>query len=205
MFERPRRLVSWLVPLCATALAAQTPTTRTVTDHRLVSGADPRATFVIDTAYRFVGGQTIDILKVAGAEQFFFVRSGPDRTVRSFYWLQFEHYYPANTYTYDYSGIDQQALSLGPLAFVGDIRTLPNYFTMDKRPGSDSEAAATFLRDRGLSLSGTFVTLRLFHLPDASKRRELMIIYGERVTDERSSDNVKGALVQHAEAGITVQ
>lgn len=195
----------WCLLALPALLAAQADPPRSVTHNRLRSPANPAAVFVIDTTLRFVGGQTIDILNVAGAEQYFFAEVTPDSNLQRFYWFQFEHYYPTNTYTYDYSGFTQLQVTLKSLPFVGDIRTIPNYFGGDSRPGSDSDAAARFLQARGLLLDGTFVTLRLFHLPDSSRRRELMIIYGERLPRQADSARVRAALLAHARAGLSVQ
>jgi hypothetical protein len=193
-----------LLLLLASNLPAQATPVREVTGGALVSNADPAASFAIDKAFQYAGGQVIDILKVAGAEQHFFIEAGADHSIRRFYWLQFEHYYPDNNYTYDYSGFVQKPVQLGAIAFMGDVRTSANYFTMDDRPGSDSKAAENFLRARGFKLDGTFVTLRLFHLPDATKRRELMIIYGELLPSGASEEAVKAGITAHAQADIGV-
>jgi hypothetical protein len=191
--------------LLSAALLAEAPRLRKVDGGTLISTAGPAASFVFDTSFPYAGGQIIDVLKVAGAEQHFFVDAAPDRSIRRFYWVQFEAYYPDNTRTYDFSGIPQKPVSVGRLAFMGDVRVKANYFTMDDRPGSDSKAAADFLRDRGFKLDGTFVTLRLFHLPDATRRRELMIIYGEILPDDASREQVKSEITAHAQASVEVR
>ncbi|MCE9540835.1 MAG: hypothetical protein K8R85_16700, partial [Bacteroidetes bacterium] len=78
-------------------------------------------------------------MDVAGAEQYFFIDSAADHSIRRFIWVQFEHYYADNNNSYDYSRIKQQPVSIGRLSFMGDIRLRKNYFTMDDRPGSDSK------------------------------------------------------------------
>ena len=88
---------------------------------------------------------------------------------------------------------------------MGDVRVREKYFTMDDRPGSDSMAAADFLRGKGFKLDGTFVTLRLFHLPDDTRRRELMIIYGEMLPPDAPADPVKAAITAHAQANVEVR
>jgi hypothetical protein len=186
------------------ALFAQAAPLREVKGDTLISTAEPAASFVFGKPFLYAGGQTIDILKVAGAEQHFFIDAAADRSIRRFYWIQFEHYYPDNTHTYDYSRIEQKPVPIGRLAFMGDVRVSPRYFTMDDRPGSDSKAAADFLRAQGFKLDGTFVTLRLFHLPDATKRRELMIIYGEILPGDASEEHARSEITAHAQANIQV-
>ena len=191
--------------LLASALAAQSAPTRQVHGDTLVSPADPAATLIINPAFRYAGGQVIDILKVAGAEQYFFIDAAPDSAILRFYWIQFEYFYPGNSHSYNYSGIkNQKPLMLGRLDFAGDVRVGANYFTDDDRPGSDSKAAEEFLRAKGFNIAGTFITLRMFHLTDASKRRELMIIYGEALPDSSAEQRIKSGITAHAQGNIKV-
>lgn len=143
-------------------------------------------------------------MNVAGAEQYFFIDAAADHSIRRFYWIQFEHYYTDNNNIYDYSRIKQQPVSIGRLDFMGNIRLRMNYFTMDDRPGSDSKAAENFLRGKGYTLNGSFMTLRLFHLPDETKRRELMIIYGELFTGQVPEEQMRSEITAHAQENITV-
>jgi hypothetical protein len=177
---------------------------RKVLGNSLVSPADPACALSVDAAFRYAGGQSVDLMKIAGAEQHFFVDEATDRSIRRFYWIQFEHFYPDNARSYDVSRIKQAPVAIGRLPFTGDVRVSPNYFTMDQRPGSDSKAAEEFLRARGFEIGGTFVTLRLFHFPDASKRSELMIIYGEVLPPGASEETVRSEITAHAQAGLKV-
>ena len=197
------RLAPTLVLLVPSMLAAQAAPTREVRGDTLISPADPAGRFVFAPAFQFAGGQAIDVVQVAGAEQFFFVEAAPDMSIRRFYWVQFEHYYPSNTYTYDFSGISQKPVPLGRLVFQGDVRVRANYFTMDPRPGSDSKAGMELLRARGFNVDGTFATLRMFYLPDTTRRRELMIIYGERVPEGTTEAAIAEGLTARAQAGMS--
>jgi hypothetical protein len=195
-------LATFLVLLSPSLLGAQSAPARAVRGDTLVSPADPAVTFVFSPPFRFAGSQTIDILKVAGAEQFFFIEAAEDSSIRRFYWVQFEHYHPSNDHTYDFSSMNLQPVQVGRLDFLGDVRVRDDYFTMDKRPGSDSQAAQVFLKAKGFRIDGTFATLRLFHLPDASRRRELMIIYGERVPAGTAAADIAPGLTARARAGL---
>jgi hypothetical protein len=198
------RPAAFLSLLWSSALWAQAAPGREVRSGTLISKADPAASIVIDKSLQFAGAQTIDILKVAGAEQYFFIEAAADHSIRRFAWIQFEHYYPQNGYTYDYTGMELKPVQVGRLTFEGDVRVKENYFTMDDRPGSDSKAAENFLRAKGFNIDGTFVTLRLFHLPDATKRRELMVIYGEVLPRGASPDRLTSEITAHAIASIKV-
>ena len=197
------RSTSLLLLLAPSILGAQAAPAREVRGDTLVSGADPAVTLVFSGPFRFAGSQTIDVLKVAGAEQFFFIEAAADSSIRRFYWVQFEHYYPVNDHTYDFSSMNLSPVSLGRLEFLGDVRVRDGYFTMDKRPGSDSEAAQRFLQAKGFRIDGTFATLRLFHLPDSTRRRELMIIYGERVPAGTEPAEIGPELTARARAGVS--
>jgi hypothetical protein len=201
---RSSLVLSFLLVLPAAVRTQTPPHLRPVHGDTLISAMDPAARFVIAAPFHAAGGQVIDILGVAGAEQQFFIDAAPDSTIRRFYWIQFEHYYPTNGSTYDYSWFQHRPVTLGRLTFEGDVRVRDGYFTMDQRPGSDSKAAESFLRARGYKLGGTFVTLRLFHLPDATKRKELMVIYGEAVVDSASSGPTQAAITAHAQAGLKI-
>ena len=194
-----------LLLLRSSTLAAQDAPLRQVSKGTLISRSDPAASFEIDRAFHYVGGQTIDILGVAGAEQYFFMDTAAAHSIRRFYWIQFEHYYASNTATYDYTGMALHPVQLGSIPFLGDIRTIPQYFTDDNRPGSDSKAAEDFLVAHGLALQGTFVTLRLFNLPDSTRRRELMVIYGELLPNGASEERVRSTITAHAQANIGVR
>ncbi|XHS76500.1 creatininase family protein [Burkholderiaceae bacterium UC74_6] len=171
----------------------------------LVSANDPAASFTVNKDFHYIGGQRIDLFKLAGAEQHFFVDVSPGNSIRRFYWLQFEQFHPDNDKVYNYAGIVQQPVPLGRLLFMGDVRVSPNYFTMDDRPGSDSKAAENFLRSLGLNIDGTFVTLRLFHLTDASRRKELMVIYGERLMPDTDASAVKAQIIERAQTGMELR
>ena len=205
--EAPMRssaVLSLLLILPAVTSAQAAASLRPVHGDTLISTMDPAGRFIVGAPFRSAGGQVIDILRVAGAEQQFFIDAAPDSTIRRFYWIQFEHYYPDNTHAYDYSVFDLHPVTIGRLAFQGDVRVSDHYFTMDQRPGSDSKAAENFLRAKGYKLGNTFVTLRLFHLPDATRRKELMIIYGEAVADSASSGRTQAEITAHAQAGLRI-
>lgn len=197
----------WLVVLAGAVSAQDNRLTveRKVHGNTLQSAADPAITLTFAKPFHYAGGQAFDIFQVAGAEQHLFVESGPDRAIRRFYWVQFEHYYANNKHTYDYSEIEQLPLQLGRFTFQADTRVAPNYFTGDLRPGSDSEATLKFLRDKGYKVDGDYARVRMFLLPDDSKRKELMIIYGEAVAPGAAADQLKKEALQHAREWLKVR
>jgi hypothetical protein len=178
---------------------------RRVSGQTVTSAANPAVKIEVAKPFIYVGGQVIDIFKVAGAEQHFFVDAAPDKSVKRFYWIQFEQYYPENNYTSDYGGIPQVPVKLGRLDFAADTEVVKDYFTSDNRAGSDSEAGLKLLQTNGYNVNGDFVRTRMFHLPSADKRKELMIIYGEVVAPGTSEDAAKTAAQKHAVENITLK
>jgi hypothetical protein len=196
---------AWLFCLLTVALMAQSAPERTVRNNVIVSKSDPAVTLGVTNNLKYAGGQVIDILKVAGAEQHFFIEEGPGKTVRRFLWVQFEHYYPTNQHIYDYSQFKSKPMQLGDLEFQADARVIAKYFVDDNRPGSDSEAAQKFLQAKGYNLDGTFASLRMFYLTDESKRKELMMIYGEVVRPGESDEQATARVIDQAQKSITVR
>ena len=199
-------LFGFAVGCCVLAGAQQSSVgvQRTVTNNTLKSASDPAITLEVDKSFQYVGGQSFDIFHVAAAEQHLFVDAGPGRSVRRFYWVQFEHYLPDNKFVYDYTGIEQKPLQIGPLKFMEDTAVVPDYFTSDNRSGSDSEAALNLLRKNGYAVDGRFIRVRMFYLPDVNKRKELMLIYGEKFNAGASEEEAKGAALRHAEQYVKI-
>lgn len=178
---------------------------RTVTGRVLKSSSDPAVTLKIGASFEYAGGQTIDIFHVAGAEQHFFVDAGPDKAIRRFYWIQFEHYYPSNSHTYDYGGIKQTTLKFGPIDFLADTTIDPEYFTGGNQPGSDSEATQKFLEGKDYKVDGKFVRTRMFYLTDSTKRKELMVIYGEAMQSDSPEAQAKSNAQRHAQEFLKIE
>ena len=142
---------------------------------------------------------------MAGAEQHLFVESGPDRVIRGFIRCNLEHYYASNKDTYDYTGIEQRPLQLGRFTFQEDTLVVPKFFTDDNRPGSDAAATLKFLREKGYKGEGDYTRVRIFLLPDDTKRKELMIIYGESAAPGQTKDQRKQEALRHAREWLEVR
>jgi hypothetical protein len=198
---------SVLLLLLSLAAFAQSPSKpqRTVNGHTLVSRSDPAVKLNFSKSFTYAGGQVIDIFHVAEAEQHFFVEAAPDKSIKRFYWIQFEHYYPSNGHTYDYSGIKSSPLMIGSIEFVADTRVSQNYFNADTRSGSDSEAGRKLLEQKGYKLDGSFARVRMFYLPDSTKTKELMVIYGEALTPGVGDEQAKYQAVEHAREGLKIE
>ena len=153
-------------------------TLRTVRDHTILSPELPKADLTLGNAFRYVGGQQVNLYGMADAEQHLFIRGGSNGVVDAFYWVQFEHRVPGDQHTYNYQL--GHTTDIGGLSFVYDVKSWPNYATdMLDDPASDGAAISRLLARSHLKFPQRAARVRMFHLPTPDHRSELMIIYGE--------------------------
>lgn len=158
---------------------------RQVRGQTLLSPELPNASLTVAKEFHYVGGQRVNLYGNADAEQHVFVTSGDHGVVQRFYWIQFEHFLPSNTHTYDYA--PTRTVEIGGLTFVYDAKSWPQYKSMQAEDaGSDGAAIEKLLEQHGLSFPARAVRVRMFHLPTPDHRSELMIIYGEALPDQSS-------------------
>jgi len=154
---------------------------RVASGRTLRSSADPAVCLQFGDRYSYAGGQRFVLYDVADAEQHFFVDAGPDRVLRSFYWIQFEQYLPGKGDSYTYAPV--RLLRIGSLDFITDTKVFADYgktvMNPEKLNGSDQSRAGALLRAKGYRLPAAAVRARMFYLPDETRRKELMIIYVE--------------------------
>ena len=107
--------------LVAAAAGAQTmPLRHAVEGHVVPVGEGGIATLVVDTAFRYVGGQRFVLLGVADAEQHAFVAADAAGNIQRFYWVQFEQYLPGSQGRYDYA--QDQGLTLNGREWRAQVR-----------------------------------------------------------------------------------
>ena len=177
----------------------------------------PKAELTIAKGFRFAGTQRVNLYGNAEAEQYLFVKVGPRRTVSQFYWVQFEHFLPTNNRTYDYD--PKRTMEMGHIVFAYDVKSWPDYEAMQAEdPASDGAAIQRLLAIRHLSFPHKTVRVRMFHLPSADRRAELMIIYGEALPRDAAIPVRQGGVeldteapgsaqtfLQHARQGLVVR
>jgi hypothetical protein len=158
------------------------PHLREVRGQSIVSKELPAATLTFGKDFRYVGGQKVNLYGNAEAEQHLFVKAESRGAVERFYWVQFEQFFPTNTYTYDYH--PDRTTDIGGLQFIYDAKSWPDYAAMQiEDPASDGAAVQHLLSQHGLALPKRAVRVRMFHLPTPDRRAELMIIYGEALPE----------------------
>jgi hypothetical protein len=104
------------------------------------------------------------------------VKPDEQRNVLELYWVQFEGYIPTRPdlhHKYD----SPQHTTVEDMDFYVD--TWPRSNGEKTEPGSDREHIDALIRAKGYKIPANMMYVRLVHLLDAEKRKELMIIYGE--------------------------
>ena len=156
------------------AVAADAPE-RTVRGTAVSSQHSPPVHIEVPDSAHYVGADRWVLYDVADCEIHVFVEADAQKKIKRFFWIQFEAYIPAKPDSkYSYSGA---TVNLDGTDFFVRARFGPT--TDTGRPGSDSEHVQKLLRDHGYTAPAEMMNVRLVHLPDEMKRKELMIIYAE--------------------------
>jgi hypothetical protein len=156
---------------------------REVRGQTIVSKALPKAELTFAREFRYVGRQQVNLYGNAEAEQYVFVKADHSRAVEKFYRVQFEHFLPTNSRTYDYS--PDRTTTIGGINFIYDVKSWPDYAALQgEDPQSDGAAIARLLAKNGFSFPKRAIRVRMFHLPTPDRRTELMIIYGESLPND---------------------
>ncbi len=148
---------------------------RSVSENRLFSNRDPSVVMRFDRSFRHIGGQKFVLYGTADTEQHFFVETTADNKLQSFYWIQFEEYLPDNSYQYDYEDSPAR-LRLNDYDFYLDTAVIHSN-PKKRRAGTDGSLARQFVLSKGYTFPEDFSYARLVYLTDASRRKELMIIF----------------------------
>jgi hypothetical protein len=202
------------VPICRTA-----PTERVVLHHTVISRRDPAVEVKLPSFVHYVGTDRFllsdpKLGNFDACELYAFVDSDQGRQVRKFYWIQFEGYLPGHPYLH-YTYDSPQHATIGGLDFYVDTElSSPN---QPPKPGSDGARFYSLLASHGYQ-RGDLMAVRLVHLVDTMKRKELMIIYAESLAPtgystaqlaEGGAEHAKWAaiadgLVRRAEQSVSI-
>jgi hypothetical protein len=149
---------------------------RKVESNVIVSERDPKVRIELPKSVRYVGADRWILLGIADCELHAFVEADEEQNVQRLYWVQFEGYVPTRPelkHQYD----SPRHTTIGGLDFYVDTWVK----SMDKKtaPGSDEEHIQALIRAKGYKMPAAMMYVRLVHLLDEQKRKELMIIYAE--------------------------
>ena len=153
---------------------------RAVFDNTVVSQRDPAVDIKLPTSAHYLGADRFLLTdrtlgEFDDCELHAFVDSEDGRNIRKLYWVQFEAYLPSHPslhHSYD----SPRHLTIGGLDFYLDTWVSSGSTPPD--PGSDDAHLDSLLASKGYR-RGASMSVRLVHLIDAEKRKELMIIYAE--------------------------
>ena len=161
------------------SLATQpTPPERRIQGNTITSANNPAGTIQLLNSPAYVGADRWILHGIADCELHAFVQAAPQKKVQRLYWIQFESYLPTKQdlhHTYD----SPRHTQINGLDFYVDTWVEP---TSDNiKPDSDVEHIHNILQTHGYKLPTGMMSIRLVHLLDQQKRKELMFIYSEDV------------------------
>jgi len=129
-------------------------------------------------AAHYLGSDRWILYGMANCELHAFVDPNPEKLVQRLYWVQFESYLPTRPelhHTYN----SPKHTTLGARDFFVD--TWVRSTEEKNRAGSDVEHIISLIAKNGYRMPSAMMYVRLVHLLDDQKRKELMIIYGEDI------------------------
>jgi hypothetical protein len=196
-------------------LQATTPE-RKVERNAIYSAHEPNVRVQFPDSVQYVGADRWNLYGIADCELHAFVDSDAQKNVQRLYWVQFEGYLPSKpdlAHQYD----SPRHTTIGGLDFYVDTWVRPKDAQTQK--GSDRQHIEELIRLKGFSMPAGMMYVRLVHLLDKQKRKELMIIYGEDLAptgfsvadlsqDGKAFDRwpaIEKDLLQHAEKKVTIQ
>jgi len=170
-----KRLV--LASLCCGILAAQIGgPDRKVEGNAVVSDHDPAVRIQLPEKVQYAGAVRWLLYDIADCELHALLEADAEKIVQRLYWVQFEGYLatkPDLHYQYD----SPRHSTIGGLDFYVDTWVRPD--GAQTRPGSDREHIEALIRAKGYKMPAGMMYVRLVHLLDQQKRKELMIVFGE--------------------------
>jgi hypothetical protein len=163
---------------CIPLAAQSTQPLRKVQRNVIISASDPAARIQVPPSAHYVGADRWILYGIADCELHAFVEADSQKNVQRLYWVQFEGYVPSRPelhHTYD----SPTHTDIGGLDFYVDtwVRSMESR----ARPGSDGEHIQALIRGKGFHMPDGMISVRLVHLLDQEKRKELMLIYSENV------------------------
>ncbi|HKF20910.1 MAG TPA: hypothetical protein VKE93_05040 [Candidatus Angelobacter sp.] len=173
--NRLRPIVILILSCGFLAVSADRPE-RKVESNTILSERDPKIWIQLPKSVQYIGADRWELYSVADCEVHVFVEADAQKNVQRLYWVQFEGYLPTKPeakYEYD----SPQHSKIGGLDFYVDTWVRAN--DAATRPGSDREHVQALIGGKAYKIPPGMMYVRLVHLLDEQKRKELMIIYGE--------------------------
>lgn len=134
----------------------------------------------VEPPLEFVGRHTFEIGDIAAGERLVFVEAHEGKVTRI--WIaQFEAIVPGSSEIYRYGF--QGAVTIGGIEFKPGTFAYSNHQAAAETPPNEGVLTARFLRAKGYALPDELMMARFAAVPDAAKRHEVILFYGENVAD----------------------
>ena len=169
-----------LILFCAFLGAPVKGPERKVEGNVITSEREPKIRIQLPKSVQYVGADRWVLYGMADCELHAFVEADAQKNVARVYWIQFEGYLPTKPglkHTYD----SPRHAQIGGLDFYVDTWVRANDSAIEQ--GSDREHIETLIHGKGYKMPTGMMYVRLVHLLDDQKRKELMIIYGDDLSD----------------------
>ena len=158
-------------------LAGQSSKPERKADGNILSSAhDPAIRIQLPKTVIYAGADRWILYGVADCELHAFAEADAKNNVTALYWIQFEGFTPSKPdlhYGYD----SPRHVTIAGMDFFLD--TWVRSADEKVKAGSDREHIEALISAKGLKMPASMAYVRLVHLLDEQKRKELMIIYGE--------------------------
>jgi hypothetical protein len=202
--------------VCASLPAQTNGPERKVEGNVITSLHDPNVRIELPKSVQYVGADRWVLYDIADCELHAFVEADGQKNVQRLYWVQFEGYVPTKPelkHKYD----SPRHATMGGLDFYVDAWVRRK--DAETQKGSDREHIEALIRRKGYEMPEGMMDVRLVHLLDEQKRKELMVIYGEDVshtgftaTDLSEKGRaysrwpvIESALIERAKSKITIR
>ena len=202
--------------VCTSLPAQRNGPERKVEGNVITSQRDPNVRIELPKSAQYVGADRWVLYDIADCELHAFVEADGQKNVQRLYWVQFEGYVPTKPelkHKYD----SPRHATMGGLDFYVD--TWVRRKDAETQKGSDREHIEALIGAKGYKMPEGMMDVRLVHLLDEQKRKELMVIYGEdvsqtgfTVTDLSEKGRafshwpaIENALIERAKSKITIR
>jgi len=168
--------------LCGVLAAQANLPERKVDVNTVTSERDPKVRIQLPKSAQYVGADRWILYDIADCELHAFVTADEQKNVRNLYWVQFEQYVPTRPelkHTYNSARHTQ----ISGMDFYVD--TWARAEAEASKSGSDLQHMKKLVRAKGYEMPRGMMYVRLVHLLDEQKRKELMIIYAEDLAPTR--------------------
>ena len=189
-----KRTIIFAAFVSCLAAATQTPERKVVNNNIIISDHDPKVRIELPKSVWYVGVDRLVLQDIADCELYALVEVDDQKNVQRLYWIQFEDYLqskPDLRHQYD----SPRHMTIGGFSFYVDTwvkRTNENITA-----GSDEDHITALVLSQGYKMPAGMMSVRLVHLLDEQKRKELMIIYSENLTGFAAADLKKGGKAEN--------